>query len=278
MAIVKPSKPYTFIDGPGNTAVGAEVNNNFDILYSKVGEVIDNINNAAGSKVNLDTRLDVALNEDGTPRVAVTAGGEWINPGFAATYISATQFSVPNNHTDIYLVGRRVRVVLAASTVYSAVTASSFGLGVTTVTIDSVLTNPITSVEHGINKPVSSQQSSLPASTVPVANNLLALDSNAKYHRNAIPIFVGTVNYNATSNDLPPGWSVSKGAAGGYTITHNLNFLDWIRKNVVIISPESNSGDVTVQYLRQQNLFYVTIKSAGVLTDTAFSFMVMDLR
>ena len=161
MAIVKPSKPYTFIDGPGNTAVGAEVNENFDTIYSKIGEVIDAVNNAAGTKATLDARLDVALNEDGTQKTALTAGGEWINPGFTATYISANQFSVPGDQRDIYQAGRRVKVGLAASTVYSAVSASTHGAGITTVTVGSVLTNPIGSVEHGIVTP-DNGSSSLP--------------------------------------------------------------------------------------------------------------------
>jgi hypothetical protein len=164
MGIVKPTKAFTFVNGPGSTADGTEVNENFDRLYSKVGEVIDALNNASGTKANLDTRLDVALNDDGTPRTGVTAGGEWINPALTTTYVSSTQFTCSGgNHTDIYLTGRRLKIGLAASTVYSEVVTSSYSGGITTITIlDDVLTNPLTSIEHGHHKPYSSGQSSLP--------------------------------------------------------------------------------------------------------------------
>lgn len=40
----KPVKPYTFTDGVGNLAYGSQVNADFDVLYNKVGDVIDVVN------------------------------------------------------------------------------------------------------------------------------------------------------------------------------------------------------------------------------------------
>ena len=157
MAITKPVKPNTFVGG--TQAIADEANENFDILYSKSGEVIDNVNAAAGSKTTLAGRLGVALNADGTLKTTVTAGGEWLDPDLSPTYVAAAQFSVGGNHTDIYLALRRLKVTLAASTVYTSVVSSvySAGTGLTTVTVaGDVLTNPITAVEHSIVRPVAS--------------------------------------------------------------------------------------------------------------------------
>lgn len=43
------------------------------------------------------------------------------------TYISATQFSVPDDRTVEYAVGRRIRAVVTAGTIYGTITASSSG-------------------------------------------------------------------------------------------------------------------------------------------------------
>lgn len=65
MAITKLSTPpYVFV---ANTLVAAaEVNSDVSTIYTKVDEVIDAINLAAGSTASLDARLDVELNADGT--------------------------------------------------------------------------------------------------------------------------------------------------------------------------------------------------------------------
>jgi hypothetical protein len=60
---------------------------------------------------------------------------EWIDLGDVPTYISGTSFSVPNNRTAVYQVGRRIRIVDGVpATFYGTITASVFG-SVTTVTV-----------------------------------------------------------------------------------------------------------------------------------------------
>jgi hypothetical protein len=59
----------------------------------------------------------------------------WVSSNLTPTYISATQFSVPGNQTTIFTVNRRIQAVVGAGTVYGYVSASSFGSGITTVTV-----------------------------------------------------------------------------------------------------------------------------------------------
>jgi microcystin-dependent protein len=147
-AVVSPVKPYTFVNG--TRADANEVNEDFDRLYTKTGEVIDNINAAAGTKASMDSRLDVSLNDDGTIKADVTAGGEWVNPAIAATYVDTSNFTVDGDQTDIYQVNRRLKVTLAGGTQYTAVSAVAYSgvTGKTTVTTGAVLTDPISAVEH----------------------------------------------------------------------------------------------------------------------------------
>jgi hypothetical protein len=58
---------------------------------------------------------------------------EWIDFGDVPTYISTTSFSVPNNRTSFYQVGRRIRIS-DSSTLYGTITASVF-TSLTTVTV-----------------------------------------------------------------------------------------------------------------------------------------------
>ncbi len=60
---------------------------------------------------------------------------EWVSPGDTVTYISATQFSVPDDKRTTYQVGRRLKITVTAGTVYGVVTVSSFAASITTVTV-----------------------------------------------------------------------------------------------------------------------------------------------
>lgn len=68
------------------------------------------------------------------PTANITSS-EWIATGFIPSYISATQFSVPNNQLLSFAIGRRVQVTVSAGTLYGTVTASSFAASITTVTL-----------------------------------------------------------------------------------------------------------------------------------------------
>src|SRR6266852_2579341 len=59
---------------------------------------------------------------------------EWIL-GPAPTFIGTTQFSLAGDQTLTFTVGRRIKATVSAGTIYGTITVSSFGAGVTTVTV-----------------------------------------------------------------------------------------------------------------------------------------------
>lgn len=84
----------------------------------------------------------------------VTASGsEWIASGFTPTYISATSFSVDGDRTGTLSPGRRLQTTNTGGTIYSTVSTSTFGAGITTVVVRNdtgVLDSGITTVNYGI--------------------------------------------------------------------------------------------------------------------------------
>lgn len=135
----------------GNTAIGESgwVSN---AEASALGlEVI----NARGSKPTLDQRLDVVLNEDGTLKDGVSVNySEWVSPPFIFTYLSTNSFSVPDDQTDIYVVGRRLKINLGASVVYSEVIQAEYTTETTVTIANTVLDASLVSVEHSFIKPL----------------------------------------------------------------------------------------------------------------------------
>lgn len=86
---------------------------------------------------------------------AAATESNWLQ-GPAATYLSATTFSVAGDYSTTLHVGRRLRIVLAGGTKYATITAASYsaGTGLTTlaVAVDAAaaLTNPISNMDYGV--------------------------------------------------------------------------------------------------------------------------------
>lgn len=156
----KPTKPYAFTNGSGNTADANQINQNFDVVYSKAGEIIDEINAAAGALPSLSERLSASINEDGTLKGNVQAGSEWVSFDAAnLAKVTDSTFRMDGDKTSIYTAGRRVKAKLSDdSLVYGKVSSSSFVTGThTEVTLtSSVLTLPVSYVWHSILQPIAS--------------------------------------------------------------------------------------------------------------------------
>lgn len=204
MSISSAVKPYTFSNG--TKANAAQVNSNFDTVYTGANAAIAALNNAAGSKSSLDGRLDVSMNADGTMKSAITSGGEWINPDLSPAYASESSFTVAGDQRDIYLADRMLRIVLASSTIYRMVSTSTYSSGDNETTVTLVaggydVTNPITSVEHGVISPNSSFVSSVTPktvlgfnlSTVNIGSTVVIRDGSGNFS-------AGTVTANLTGN------------------------------------------------------------------------------
>lgn len=77
---------------------------------------------------------------------------QWVT-GPTPTFISTTSFSLSGDQTTAFHVGRRVKTVNGGGTVYSTITASSFGGGITTVTVandSGTLDSSISAVSYGL--------------------------------------------------------------------------------------------------------------------------------
>lgn len=74
----------------------------------------------------------------------------WIDAGVAPTHINATQFTVPGNLTTTFQAGLRLQYTLTATQFYGSVVTSSFGAGVTTVTV-LVDSAPLTPALNDVN-------------------------------------------------------------------------------------------------------------------------------
>jgi hypothetical protein len=83
----------------------------------------------------------------------VTAQDQWVQFTGTPTYIGATSFSVVGDQTGTLEVGRRLKTSNSGGTVYSTITASSFGAGITTVTVandSGTLDSGLSAVSYGL--------------------------------------------------------------------------------------------------------------------------------
>lgn len=78
---------------------------------------------------------------------------EWVTDTAVPTFISATSFSFVGDRTSTYHVNRRIKSSNTAGTIYSTITAASFGAGITTITVSNdsgALDSGLSSVSYGI--------------------------------------------------------------------------------------------------------------------------------
>lgn len=124
--------------------------------------------NARGSKPSLDSRLDVALNEDGSLKAGSSLNpSEWITlSGQTYTYSSTTQFTVTGDQRDVFVAKRRVKINSPGTTSFSEVVSASYST-LTTVTIaDAVLASDFTTIDHSIITPVGGGRESVTAKSI----------------------------------------------------------------------------------------------------------------
>lgn len=90
---------------------------------------------------------------------------QWVASGFTPTFINGTQFTVPGDQTSVLQVGRRVRCLVTAGTVYGTITVSAYGaLTTVTVALDSgALDSGLSQVSYGLLSSVNPSIPTLPA-------------------------------------------------------------------------------------------------------------------
>lgn len=134
------------------------------------------------------------INDPGVP-----AGTEWVS-GPIPTFISATQFSLDGDKTATFTVNRRVQTVNAGGTVYGTILSSSFGGGITTVTISpdsGVLDNGLSAVNYGLLDPTfpSAPATLLRTSGSPWRNRIINGNFEIDEYRNFAAVTLAATRY-----------------------------------------------------------------------------------
>lgn len=154
------------------------------ILLNSLGKVSSPIWLAAGVTYKFvvkDSNGVTLWTLDGISGVndAAVSVSEWVDSGFVPTYIGATSFSVPGDQTAILQVGRRLKTVNTSGLIYSGISASVFGFGVTTVTVlndSGTLDAGLSSVAYGL---ISADNTSFPFATFAAANTVAVSNDDA---------------------------------------------------------------------------------------------------
>ncbi len=112
---------------------------------------------AKGSKDTLWQRLEVSLNEDGTLKAGAAENmTEWIDSGLVPTYVSANEFSVPGDQTDIFIKNRKIKATFDSYNEYSSIKSNnydSFNDITNVVVYKSIIDSTIQKIEYGLIKP-----------------------------------------------------------------------------------------------------------------------------
>ncbi|AZO96799.1 hypothetical protein D7D81_16835 [Halocella sp. SP3-1] len=164
--------------------------------------------------------LSVAHNPDGSLKSAQAENlTEWVDSALTATYVSATEFSVGGDQTDIFVQNRKIKATLDASVVYSAIDTSNYddtGDETTVTLVDAVLDDTLQAIEYGLVKPGDS--GSLPRL---IASVIDFDDSNVSFFASEIQTAIENLNLATTptgsvfhfaASSPPPGYLECNGA------------------------------------------------------------------
>lgn len=183
------------------------------------------------------------------------AVSEWINYSESPTFVNATSFSVVGDQTLIFQVYRRLKTTNSGGTVYSTISNSVFGAGVTTVTVindSGVLDSGLSNVQYSL---LEATNPSIPESTI---GRLLRTAANASTAFATTRIDVAsatTVNLttsapntqhiNITGTTTITGFTIAAGVyyfvrfAGALTLTNNANIVTQRGANITTVAGDT---------------------------------------
>jgi hypothetical protein len=159
-------KIYTYLAG---TSTAAVTYTDSDGLIPQSNPVVLNSRGAPDSPIWLPSAVSMKLVvKDASDNIlsptyddvlgindpsASTAQDQWVALSSTPTFLSATSFSVSGDQTPTLQVGRRLKSVNSGGTVYSTILTSSFGGGITTVTVandSSTLDSGLSAISYGL--------------------------------------------------------------------------------------------------------------------------------
>lgn len=118
------------------------------------GAIAQEVTLARGTHTELQNRLGVSMNPDGTLKTPATANvDEFKVSGLEPTYVSTNSFSVPGDVRAIFTENRRLKITQGAEIIYPAVVSSSYDdvSDKTTIVIDNItITTEITAVDFSM--------------------------------------------------------------------------------------------------------------------------------
>lgn len=119
---------------------------------AQLAAMVAEITAGRGTQGSLAARLIAALNGDGTIKLS-TLNNKWINNADTPSFVDSTHLTVPGDRTRVYIGGIQLRLTVSGSYVYAPVASSSYGGGVTTITLDpayQLLTAGLSAVDIGL--------------------------------------------------------------------------------------------------------------------------------
>jgi len=152
---------------------------------------------------------------------ATLTSTEWIG-GPTPTFISATQFSLVGDQTLIFTVNRRVKSTNTAGIIFSTISVSSFGGGITTITVvndSGTLDAGLSAVFYGLIPPTSN---SLPRGTIfatAVSTSTLNATTSVMTLLVTTP---GAVDLQLGTGNQGPLWAINNGNGNLFTLTDNI--------------------------------------------------------
>lgn len=168
----------------------------------------------------------------------------YILDGNAATYVSATSFTLPYNATSIYTAGRLVQFDNAGTLTTGVVISSSYASPTTTVVTDGGVPSTITSLSYGI-APLGDTQLKL-NQLLPTAfgDQVQTLTNSGTAGGTMSYINLGGIKLLWTKT---PALSFPGGSSSSYTITFPSGFFTTISSD--FLTPENNTGSgATILY------------------------------
>ena len=178
-----------------------------------------------------DSLSNLLATYDNIAGIPYASSSVWSPSGLTPTYLSATQFSVVGDQTALFTVGLRIRYTLTSTLFYGTVTASSYGAGVTAVTVV-VDATPLTSALNSVDvSQITTTNTPLPSGWLPAFTaDRVTSDQSLP---NGTTVIFNNVQFDVLSNYNATTGVFTAPSAGTYLATVNLTVVN-----------NSGSGDI----------------------------------
>ena len=134
------------------------------VLKDQYGEVVWSVEKYISNLSDVYTKSET-YNKEEIDALPSIVNSEWVIPPFSVVYKSSTSFTIIADKTSIFMMGRKLKINLGSTSVYSEVLSSSYDSDndiTTVITKNAVVTSTLTSVDYSILTPYKSGGGSSP--------------------------------------------------------------------------------------------------------------------